>query len=72
MLALRTDNTLSIVQKTSYLVFIINVFQSLENEMVRGLALPLVSLPLWHALAPDRLQVRSFARCMHPMCGLRR
>ena len=57
VLSFRSEAALSVVQRTAYLVFIINVFQSLENEMVRTLALPLVSLPLWHSLSPGRLQV---------------
>jgi hypothetical protein len=32
-------------------------FQSLEDEMVRSCALRLVSLPLWNALSPGRLQL---------------
>ena len=61
VLSFRSEVALSVVQRTAYLVFIINVFQSLENEMVRTLALPLVSLALWHSLSPGRLQVRSCA-----------
>ncbi|KAF5841175.1 hypothetical protein DUNSADRAFT_14005 [Dunaliella salina] len=44
-------------ERTSYLVFTINVFQSLEDEMVRAQVLRLVSLPLWQALSPGRLQL---------------
>ena len=44
-------------ERVAYLQFTINVFQSLENEVVRGLALRLVSLPLWHALSRGRLQL---------------
>uniref|UniRef100_A0A7S3R311 Intron-binding protein aquarius n=1 Tax=Dunaliella tertiolecta TaxID=3047 RepID=A0A7S3R311_DUNTE len=44
-------------ERTTYLVFTINVFQSLEDEMVRAQVLRLVSLPLWQALSPGRLQL---------------
>ena len=57
-LELRSTAPLSVHERTLFLVFTINVFQSLENEIVRSVALPLVSLPLWHALSPGRLQVR--------------
>lgn len=46
---------------TAYLVFTINIFQSLEDEMVRGQVLKLVSLPLWQALSPGRLQLELHA-----------
>jgi len=48
-------------ERTAYLVFTINVFQSLEDEMVRGQVLRLVSLPLWQALSPGRLQLELHA-----------
>jgi hypothetical protein len=44
-------------ERTSYVLFFTNVFASLEDEMVRAQALRLVSLPLWHALSPGRLQL---------------
>ncbi|CAI5501808.1 unnamed protein product [Closterium sp. Naga37s-1] len=43
---------LSIYERVNYIVFIIHCFQSLENPLVRACVLPLVSLPLWHALSP--------------------
>jgi hypothetical protein len=43
-------------------LFFTNVFSSLEDEMVRGQALRLVSLPLWHALSPGRLQLELHAQ----------
>ena len=58
MLSLKSERELTVPERTSYLVFMINVFQSLENELIRSVALPLVSLPLWHSLSPGRLQVR--------------
>ena len=48
---------LTVCEKTARLVFLIHAFQSLEDEMVRGVALPLVSLPLWANLSPGRLQL---------------
>ena len=36
--------------------------QSLEDEMVRGQVLRLVSLPLWHALSSGRLQLELHAQ----------
>jgi intron-binding protein aquarius len=58
VVALKSERALSVVEQTAYLIFMINVFQSLENETIRAVALPLVSLPLWHALSSGRLQVR--------------
>lgn len=46
-------------EKVSYLMFAINAFQSLENAAVRARVLKLASLPLWHALSKNRLQVDS-------------
>jgi intron-binding protein aquarius len=47
VMALKTERELTTSEKTAHLVFLIHVFQSLEDEMVRAVALPLVSLPLW-------------------------
>ena len=58
VLSLKGERELTVPERTAYLVFMINVFQSLENELIRSVALPLVSLPLWHSLSPGRLQVR--------------
>jgi len=57
VLALRTRFQLTVPERAALLGYLIHVFQSLENETVRGAALPLVSLPLWHALSPGRLQL---------------
>jgi intron-binding protein aquarius len=59
VVSLKRERELTVVERTSYLVFMINLFQSLENETIRAVALPLVSLPLWHALSPGRLQART-------------
>jgi intron-binding protein aquarius len=61
VVALKRERELTVVERTSYLVFMINLFQSLENETIRAVALPLVSLPLWQALSPGRLQARLLA-----------
>eukprot|EP01116_Phalansterium_solitarium_P021731 TRINITY_DN6889_c0_g2_i1.p1 TRINITY_DN6889_c0_g2~~TRINITY_DN6889_c0_g2_i1.p1 ORF type:complete len:1438 (-),score=611.74 TRINITY_DN6889_c0_g2_i1:257-4549(-) len=53
--ALRADPELSVRERTAYIVFLINCFQSLEDTMVRKECLRLVSLPLWHNLNPVRL-----------------
>eukprot|EP00879_Flechtneria_rotunda_P011994 GHRR01012527.1.p1 GENE.GHRR01012527.1~~GHRR01012527.1.p1 ORF type:complete len:1484 (+),score=529.45 GHRR01012527.1:151-4602(+) len=65
VLALRSDEacaSLSQHEVTAYLLFIINAFQSLENEMVRAQVLKLVSLPIWHGLSPGRLQLELAAQ----------
>ena len=51
-------------ERVTFLLFIIHVFQSLEQEAVRSQALKLVSLPLWHALSRGRLQVLDSAFTM--------
>lgn len=48
---------LTLAERTGYVLFFVNLFQSLENEVVRAIGLPLVSLPLWSALSPGRLQL---------------
>ncbi|MCO5611849.1 hypothetical protein L7F22_066108 [Adiantum nelumboides] len=48
---------MNVAEKTNYLLFVIHSFQSLEDEMVRGPALKLVTLQLWHYLSPGRLQM---------------
>lgn len=44
-------------EKTNYLLFMINAFQSLEDEIVSETVLQLVSLRLWHSLSSGRFQV---------------
>lgn len=63
ILTLKDERALKQHERTAYLVFAINTFQSLEDEMVRGQVLKLVSLPLWHALGKGRLQLELHA---HP------
>nr|WJH19508.1 RNA helicase aquarius [Euglena gracilis] len=48
---------MSIKDNLHYLVFVIHVFQSLENSLVRNHALKLVHLALWSNLSPKRLQL---------------
>lgn len=55
--------TLNIVEKTNYLLFMINAFQSLEDEIVSETVLKLVSLQLWHCLSFGRFQMEL---CLNP------
>ncbi|CAN0863506.1 RNA helicase aquarius [Linum grandiflorum] len=48
---------MSIAEKTNYLVFMINVFQSLEDDIVSKTVLRLASLQSWHSLSYGRLQI---------------
>ena len=45
-------------ERLTYLLFCIHALQSLETPVVWAQVRKLVSLPLWHALSPGRLQVR--------------
>ena len=56
-LALREEHVMRRHEEVAYLVFTIHAFQSLENEGVRAQLLPLVSLPLWHALSSGRREL---------------
>lgn len=47
---------LTMQERIIYVTFLVNCFQSLEDEMLRKECLRIVSLPLWHALNPTRLQ----------------
>ncbi|KAF5195306.1 Rna helicase aquarius [Thalictrum thalictroides] len=57
------ERTLSIAEKTNYLLFMINLFQSLEDEIVSGTVLKLVSLQSWHSLSFGRFQMEL---CLNP------
>jgi intron-binding protein aquarius len=57
VLALKKQTEFSLYEKTTYLLFFIHCFQSLEDTMVRAVMLPLVSLPLWRNLSEGRLQL---------------
>ncbi|XP_074312287.1 uncharacterized protein LOC141647837 [Silene latifolia] len=53
----------SIVEKTNYLVFMINAFQSLEDEVVSETVLRLAGLQCWHSLSFGRFQMEL---CLNP------
>jgi intron-binding protein aquarius len=44
-------------EKGTYILFLINCFQSLENKLIRESFLKLVSLPLWKQVTPQRMQI---------------
>ncbi|KAI3845892.1 hypothetical protein MKX03_024501 [Papaver bracteatum] len=48
---------LTIAEKTNYLVFMINVFQSLENDIVSQTVLKLTNMQAWNCLSYGRLQM---------------
>ncbi|RWR89885.1 intron-binding protein aquarius [Cinnamomum micranthum f. kanehirae] len=54
---------LNIAEKTNYLLFMINAFQSLEDEIVSETVLKLVSLKLWFSLSYGRFQMEL---CLNP------
>ncbi|KAG2540362.1 RNA helicase aquarius-like isoform X1 [Panicum virgatum] len=57
------ERTLNMAEKTNYLLFMINAFQSLEDELLRETILQLVSLKLWNTLSFGRLQMEL---CLNP------
>nr|CAB3495750.1 unnamed protein product [Digitaria exilis] len=57
------ERALNMAEKTNYLLFMINAFQSLEDELVRETILQLVSLKLWNNLSFGRLQMEL---CLNP------
>lgn len=57
------EKILTIAEKTNYLLFMINAFQSLEDEIVSETVMKLVSLQLWHSLSHGRLQMEL---CLNP------
>ncbi|GKV09176.1 hypothetical protein SLEP1_g20718 [Rubroshorea leprosula] len=63
VLHLKEGKELTIAEKTNYLVFMINAFQSLEDEVVRETVLGLASLRSWHSLSYGRFQMEL---CMNP------
>ncbi|KAG8063199.1 hypothetical protein GUJ93_ZPchr0003g18236 [Zizania palustris] len=54
------DRDFNMAEKTNYLLFMINAFQSLEDELVRETILQLVSLKMWHTLSFGRLQMELY------------
>ncbi|KAL3732608.1 hypothetical protein ACJRO7_029278 [Eucalyptus globulus] len=63
VLRLKEGRDLSIPEKTNYLVFMINAFQSLEDEIVSETVLRLASLQSWHSLSFGRFQMEL---CLNP------
>lgn len=63
VLRLKEGRELSIAEKTNYLVFMINAFQSLEDEIVSETILRLASLQSWHSLSYGRFQMEL---CLNP------
>ncbi|XP_047322959.1 RNA helicase aquarius [Impatiens glandulifera] len=57
VLRLKEGRSLSIAEKTNYLLFMINAFQSLEDEIVSQNILRLASLQCWHSLSYGRFQM---------------
>ncbi|KAF5733623.1 intron-binding protein aquarius [Tripterygium wilfordii] len=63
VLRLKEGRHLSIAEKTNYMVFTINAFQSLEDEIVSDTVLRLASLQSWHSLSFGRFQTEL---CLNP------
>jgi intron-binding protein aquarius len=57
VLALHEKASTSHRERSMIVLFLIHAFQSLENAMVRGVALAQVSLPLWQHLSLARLEL---------------
>ncbi|KAL9235786.1 hypothetical protein vseg_010522 [Gypsophila vaccaria] len=57
------NDRFSIAEKTNYLVFMINAFQSLEDEVVSETVLRLAGLQCWHSLSFGRFQMEL---CLNP------
>ncbi|XP_031121406.1 RNA helicase aquarius isoform X2 [Ipomoea triloba] len=63
VISLKEGRSLSIAEKTNYLLFMINAFQSLEDEIVSKKILRLAGLQCWHCLSYGRFQMEL---CMNP------
>ncbi|KAK7308329.1 hypothetical protein VNO77_41931 [Canavalia gladiata] len=63
VLRLKEGRELSIAEKTNYLVFMINAFQSLEDEVVSRTILKLANLKSWYSLSYGRFQMEL---CLNP------
>ncbi|CAK9317062.1 unnamed protein product [Citrullus colocynthis] len=57
VLRLKEGREISIAEKTNYLVFMINAFQSLEDEIVSETVLRIAGLQSWHSLSYGRFQM---------------
>ncbi|WZZ55558.1 hypothetical protein YC2023_055665 [Brassica napus] len=62
VLRLKEGRGLTIAEKTNYLVFMINAFQSLEDGVVNKTVLSLAGLQSWHSLSYGRFQVGDWFR----------
>lgn len=63
VLRVKEGRELSIAEKTNYLIFMINAFQSLEDEVVSETVLKLASLKSWYSLSYGRFQMEL---CLNP------
>lgn len=63
VLRLKEGRSLSIAEKTNYLLFMINAFQSLEDDIVSKKVLRLAGLQCWHSLSYGRFQMEL---CLNP------
>jgi intron-binding protein aquarius len=54
---MESSHSLSGVQKANYIQFLVHVYLSLENAVIRRCCLQYLSLPLWSALSADRLSI---------------
>ncbi|XP_041993479.1 RNA helicase aquarius-like [Salvia splendens] len=57
VLRLKEGRSLTVSEKTNYLLFMINAFQSLEDEVVSERIMRLASLECWHSLSYGRFQM---------------
>ncbi|XP_075493440.1 uncharacterized protein LOC142531234 [Primulina tabacum] len=57
VLRLKEGRVLTVAEKTNYLLFMINAFQSLEDEIVSEKIMRLASLECWHSLSYGRFQM---------------
>lgn len=57
-LTILLNESSSLLVKKLVLVFLVNIFQSLENAVVRAVALPLVSLSIWHNIVPEKRKLQ--------------
>eukprot|EP00026_Physarum_polycephalum_P000742 Phypoly_transcript_00743.p1 GENE.Phypoly_transcript_00743~~Phypoly_transcript_00743.p1 ORF type:complete len:1358 (+),score=249.61 Phypoly_transcript_00743:43-4116(+) len=55
VLALNTDHKMTIHEKVYYILFLVNCFQSFEDQMVRQQTIKLVSYHLWFNMSEGRL-----------------
>ncbi|CAN4106566.1 unnamed protein product [Withania somnifera] len=63
VLRLKEGRSLTIPEKINYLLFMINAFQSLEDEIVSKKVLRLAGLQCWHCLSYGRFQMEL---CLNP------